>query len=401
MRPPVRCLEISSMERAEAEMRSIGVDPAGIRIMAPKQFHYNLKVSGLTAPQANVIKQEMLSMGGEAAVAKGAASCSVEKSGAVLSGTLKQFNTLVDKLKYQSFGLPEVGESISAALENSRRRSFAFKGRTRQWELGRRTLIMGILNVTPDSFSDKGLFFDKAAAVQRALEMVSEGADWVDVGGESTRPGARPVEANEELRRVIPVVEALSKEGIAVSIDTRKAVVAKEALSAGAEVVNDVSGLSDKEMAPVCAAFKAPVILMHMRGTPETMQKNVEYNDLVSEVYDYLLERVEYARASGIDSNGIMIDPGLGFGKSREGNLELIKNLREFRSLGCPILAGPSRKSFIGATLGADITERLAGTLAAAAACVLNGAHALRVHDVKEARQAAIMADAVNAAGPA
>lgn len=398
MRLP-RCLEISSMERAEAEMQRVGVDPAGIRIMAPKQFHYNLKLSGLSAPQANVIKQEMLSIGGEAAVAKGAASCSIDRSGAILSGTLKQFNLLVEKLKYQSFNLPEAGESIAVALENCRRRSHLFKGRTRQWELGQRTLIMGILNVTPDSFSDGGLFFDKTAAIEKALEMVSDGADWVDVGGESTRPNARPVEAAEELRRVIPVVEALAKEGIAVSIDTRKAIVAKEALSAGAEIVNDVSGLSDRDMAGVCAAFKAPVILMHMRGTPETMQKNVEYNDLVSEVYDYLLDKVEYAGNSGIDADGIMIDPGLGFGKSREGSLELIRKLGEFRSLGCPMLAGPSRKSFIGATLGADITERLAGTLAAAVACVLNGADALRVHDVKEARQAAAMADAIKAAG--
>ncbi len=396
---PVRCLEISSVERAHFEMARIGVDPEGIRIMAPKQFHYNLKIEGLTAPQANVIKQEMLSIGGEAAVAKGAASCSVDKSDALVSGTLKQFNTLIDKLKCQSFGLPEVGASLSEAVNNAQRLSFTFKGRSRQWALGARTLIMGILNVTPDSFSDGGLFFDREKALQRALQMASEGADWVDVGGESTRPGARPVEAEEELRRVIPVVGALSSKGIAVSIDTRKAEVARQALKAGAEIVNDISGLADKDMASVCAQFKAPVIIMHMRGAPETMQENVEYKDLVTEVYDYLLGKVECAKASGIDRDSIMIDPGLGFGKSREGNLELIKSLAEFRSIGCPVLVGPSRKSFIGKTLGADMTERLPGTIAASVACVLNGAHVLRVHDVKEARQAALMADAIKNAG--
>lgn len=399
VKPPVRCLEIKSIERANAEMVRSGVDPSGARIMAPKQFHYNLKATGLTPAQANVIKQEMLSLGGEAAVAKGAASCSIAESDAILSGTLKQYRLLVEKLKYQSFSLPDVGRAIGEALDNIAKRSFLLKGRTREWTLGKKTLIMGILNVTPDSFSDGGLFFDKEAAIDRALKMTEDGADWIDIGGESTRPGAGPVPVEEELKRIMPVAEALSKMGIAFSVDTSKAGVADEALKAGAEAINDVSALSDPAMAEVCARHKASVILMHMRGTPKDMQKDTAYKDLVGEVFAYLSGRVDHAVDSGIERERIMIDPGLGFGKSKEGNLEMIARLREFTSLGLPILVGPSRKSFIGAITGAKEPERLSGTLAASTAAVINGASALRVHDVKEAREAAAIADAVKMTG--
>ena len=398
VRPPVRCLEIKFLVQANAEMERALVDPAGARIMAPKQFHYNLKVSALTPAQANVIKQEMLSLGGEAAVARGAASCSIAASDAILSGTLRQYGLLVEKLKYQSFALPEVGGAIDEALNNIAKRSFVLRGRTREWELGKKTLIMGILNVTPDSFSDGGLFFDRDRAVEKALKMVEDGADWVDVGGESTRPGAGPVQVEEELKRIMPVAEALSKSGVVFSIDTMKARVAEEALKAGAEAVNDVSALSDPAMAEVCARHKAAVVLMHMRGAPKEMQKDTAYKDLIGEVFSYLSERVDYAESSGIERGRIMIDPGLGFGKSKEGNLEIIARLREFASLGLPILVGPSRKSFIGAITGAKETERLSGTAAVSAMAVLNGACALRVHDAKEAREASAMAEAVKSA---
>lgn len=399
MKPPVRCLEIRSVGQANAEMERAGVDPAGARIMAPKQFHYNLKVAALTPAQANVIKQEMLSIGGEAAVAKGAASCSIAESDAILSGTLRQYGLLVEKLKCQSFSLPGVGMAIGETLDNVAKRAFVLKGRTSEWTLGKKTLIMGILNVTPDSFSDGGLFFDKDAALDKALRMVEDGADWIDVGGESTRPGGEPVPVEEELKRVMPVAEALSKMGIAFSVDTSKAAVADEALKAGAEAINDVSALSDPAMAEVCARHKAAVVLMHMRGTPEDMQKDTAYKDLIGEVFSYLSDKVDYAVDSGIERSRIMIDPGLGFGKSREGNLEIIARLREFTSLGLPVLVGASRKSFIGAITGASGRERLSGTLAASTIAVLNGAAALRVHDVKAAREAAAIADAVKMTG--
>lgn len=399
MRPSVRCLEIRSAARSESEMSVVGVDPAGVRIMAPKQFHYNLKVAGLTPAQANVLKQDALAIGAEAAIAKGAASCTVKSTDAIVSGTLKELKALAAKLEHQSFGLPAVGRALEEALRNLDTTGFRIEGRSSSWELSKRTLIMGILNVTPDSFSDGGRFFEKTRAIERALEMVEEGADWVDIGAESTRPGAEPVSIEEELRRVVPVVEAVSKAGVAVSIDTTKARVAASALDAGAEMVNDISALSfDPDMASVCAEHGAPVVLMHMRGTPKTMQADTRYDDLTGEVFEYLLERIEYATRSGIKFEKIIIDPGIGFGKSGEGNLELLNNLGEFKTLGRPILVGASRKSFISRTVG-EKGDVAAGTISVNTAAILRGANALRVHDIKEARSAAVMADAIMAAG--
>lgn len=397
MSSPVRCLEVATFERSRAEMDRIGVDAKGAAIMAPKQFHYNLRLKGLRPAQANILKQDMLSIGGEAAVAKGAASCSVDSTGALVSGTLRQFEELIGKLKGQSLGLSEIGEAMRSAIENGRRASWELKGPNGPLKIGPGTLIMGILNVTPDSFSDGGRFMDAGRALERALEMVSEGAAWIDIGGESTRPGAAPVGAEEEKRRVVPVVEALAREGLVVSVDTTKASVAEAALSSGASMINDVSALSmDPEMAGVAARHGCPVVLMHMRGTPGTMQLDTFYEDLVSEVYGYLHSRIEFAARRGIDPENVIVDPGLGFGKSVEGNLEILGRLREFRSLGRPVLAGPSRKSFIGKTLGgSEPADRLAGTLAACVLAVNNGAAILRVHDVGEAARAAAVADAV------
>lgn len=397
MSSPVRCLEITSFESSRAEMERIGVDPAGVRIMAPKQAHYNLKLEGLTPAQANILKQDMLSIGGEAAVARGAASCTVASTGAIVSGTQRQIEDLIGKLISQPMGLNAVAEGMRKAMANAGRSVYEVKGKKRPFTIGPSTLVMGILNVTPDSFSDGGRFLDPAMAVERALEMASEGADWIDVGGESTRPGAGPVEASEEIKRVVPVIAALAKEGLVVSVDTMKAAVAEAAIDAGAAVLNDVSALSfDPKMAEVAARHGVPVILMHMRGTPKTMQLDTSYTDLISEVYGYLHERIEFAASRGIDPESVIIDPGLGFGKSVEGNFEILGRLREFKSLGRPVLVGPSRKSFIGKTLGStDTGERLSGTLAACALASGSGAAIVRVHDVKEARRAVSVADAV------
>lgn len=396
MKIPVRCINVSSVERSRAEMSRIGVDAAGIRIMLPKQFHYNLKVEGLMPAQANVLKQDMLSIGGEAAVARGAASCSIETTGAVVSGTMRQIDALVEKLALQSFGLPEVARALRGALVNLQKTGHVVASRTRLWETGRRTLIMGILNVTPDSFSDGGRFIEPEEAVAQGLRMVEEGADWIDVGGESTRPWAEPVSADEELRRVMPVVQALAKKGVAISIDTMKASVARAALESGAEIVNDVSAMSaDAAMAGVCREFNAAVILMHMRGTPKTMQYDAEYDDIMGAVFANLAERVEFALRRGIGGDKIIVDPGIGFGKSVDGSLALLKNLGELRSLGLPILVGASRKSFIGKVTGQDAGGRLLGTVAAHTAAILNGAEILRVHDVAGAVMAARVTDAI------
>jgi len=267
--------------------------------------------------------------------------------------------------------------------------------------LGKGTLVMGVLNVTPDSFSDGGLFFNKEKAIAQGLRMVEEGADMIDVGGESTRPGSKPLGLEEELRRVIPVIESLSKEtDIPISIDTYKSTVAQRAIEAGAEIINDISGLNfDPNLAQVAAKEDTPLILMHIRGTPETMQKDVHYDSLFSEIIQYLRDSIQRAESAGLDTQQIIIDPGIGFGKTLEDNLLIIKNLSEFRVLGKPILLGTSRKSFIGKILNADGKDRLEGTLSSIAIGVLNGAHIIRCHDVLQAKKAIAVADAIRLAG--
>jgi len=257
---------------------------------------------------------------------------------------------------------------------------------------------MGILNVTPDSFSDRGLYFDKSEATKRAMQMVEEGADIIDIGGESTRPGSEPITIEEELRRTIPLIEYLSKETkIPLSIDTYKSEVAKRALDTGASMVNDISGLRfDPKMSEVVSEYKVPIVMMHIRGRPRDMQQNTVYEALIPEMMDYLRAGMIIARKSEIAEDKIIIDPGLGFGKTYEHNLEIIHNLHEFTLLKKPILIGPSRKAFIGRILGdAPVTERLEGTAAAVAISIINGANIIRAHDVKEMVKVGKVADAI------
>jgi len=257
---------------------------------------------------------------------------------------------------------------------------------------------MGILNITTDSFSDGGRFFDKSTAVKRALQMREEGADIIDIGGESTRPGSEPVPVEEELRRTIPVIEAIAKEiPIPISIDTYKAEVAQRALDAGASIVNDISGLRfDPEMAKVVSEYKVPVVVMHIRGKPKDMQINPVYEALIPEIMDYLRGSIRLALDAGIQDDMIVIDPGIGFGKTLEQNLNIIHNLQEFTSLERPVLIGASRKAFIGKILGDKSPgERFEGTAAAVAISILNGANIIRVHDLKEMVKVAKVADAI------
>jgi len=266
------------------------------------------------------------------------------------------------------------------------------------FDFSKRTYLMGILNVTPDSFSDGGQYFDKSIAIRRAHEMVEEGADIIDIGGESTRPGSEPVPLEEEIARTIPVIEEISKKiKVPVSIDTYKAEVAKRALDAGASIVNDISGLRfDPEMPKVVSQYKVPVVVMHIKGTPKNMQVNPTYEALIPEIIDYLRASIMLALKFGIPEDKIIIDPGIGFGKTFDHNLEIIKNLHEFTLLEKPLLAGVSRKAFIGKILGdAPASERLEGTAAAVAISILNGANIIRVHDVKEMKKVALVADVV------
>jgi dihydropteroate synthase len=257
---------------------------------------------------------------------------------------------------------------------------------------------MGILNVTPDSFSDGGTYLRKDAAVERALEMERDGADIIDVGGESTRPGAERLLEKEEIQRVVPVIKEIAKRvRVPVSIDTYKAAVAEAAVSAGASMINDISGLRfDPRMSSVAASREIPVVIMHIKGTPENMQKNPVYKALIPEIMDYLREGIEIAMQAGIPENRIILDPGIGFGKTVEHNLEIIKRLQEFEGLEKPVLLGHSRKSFIGRLYDdLPVTDRLEGTAAAAAIGIFNGANIIRVHDVKEMVRVARIADAI------
>ncbi len=259
-----------------------------------------------------------------------------------------------------------------------------------------KNILMGILNVTPDSFSDTGKYFDTSKAVDRAFEMKEEGADIIDIGGESTRPDSEPVSLQDELNRVIPVIEKLEGNlDMPISVDTMKPEVADAALKVGASIINDVSGLRDENMAEIVSNAKAAVVIMHMRGTPKIMQKNIEYNNLLNDIKTFLADRVKFALTIGISPESIAIDPGIGFGKQVEHNLEIIRNINSFSDLGLPILIGPSRKSFIGAVLNLQVNERLFGTAGAVAASVIYGADIIRVHDVKAMRQVIDMARAI------
>jgi dihydropteroate synthase len=251
--------------------------------------------------------------------------------------------------------------------------------------LGARTLVMGIVNVTPDSFSDGGMFRDAEGAVKHGLRSLEEGADVLDVGGESTRPGAESVDTDEERSRVLPVIEGLRREApeVIVSVDTRKAAVARDAIAAGADVVNDVSAAADPDMFDVVASTGVGLVLMHMQGEPETMQADPHYDDVVAEVRGFLAERIEAAVAAGIGRDRLCVDPGIGFGKRLDHNLGLLRSIRTFRDLGVPLLVGVSRKRFIGEISGVDDPgDRLEGSLGAAAWCATQGVDVVRVHDV-------------------
>jgi dihydropteroate synthase len=264
-------------------------------------------------------------------------------------------------------------------------------------DLSRRTHVMGVVNVTPDSFSDGGQFFEKERAIEHALQLAVDGADLIDIGGESTRPYSSEISADEEMNRVLPVIEGLKKElTIPISIDTLKAKVAREALRCGASMVNDISALrSDPEMAAVVAKAEVPVILMHMKGTPADMQVHPTYDDVTSEIISFLKQAMDQAVSNGVQRDRIIVDPGIGFGKTFDHNLEIIRELGRFRCLDAPILVGSSRKAFIGQILDKKVEQRDTGTMATVAAAVMHGAHIVRVHNVKQAVETVKVIDAI------
>ncbi len=396
-----RLLTVRDLGMSEQAIRQVGCDPGGVPIMAPKAVHYTFKLERVDSRAALIIKQEMLSAGGDAAVCRGALGRTSRLSDILVMGTRKQVQRALGKLGYQPFGCRGIASELSAVMANLERgRDFTLKCGKRRLRLGKRTHTMGILNVTPDSFSDGGHFLDAGAAVEHGLRMAREGADIIDVGGESTRPGASPLSLLSEAKRVLPVIRALAKRtDVPISIDTYKPALAARALDAGASMVNDIFGLRKKGMAELVARRDVLVVIMHMQGTPRDMQLAPAYQDVVGDIHAFLRERLRFAEQAGVDPEKTVLDPGIGFGKTGEDNFRVLSRLREFWGLGRPLLVGASRKSFIGRALDLPVERRLEGSLAAAVAAVLNGASIIRAHDVAETVRAARIADAILDAG--
>jgi len=364
---------------------SCGVDPASLCYLVPKLSHVNLLVRGVKLYAANILKQSMLSIGGDVAVNRHVISGKIDVSDCVIMGDKRHYRLLLDKLKLQP-GLEHLSACIGDQVFPEKSPfSLDLCGTTLEWE--ELPVVMGILNVTPDSFSDGGKYLQEDVALEHAMELVEHGAEIIDVGGESSRPGSTGVTAAEETARTIPIIQKLSSSlNIPISIDTTKAAVARAAIDAGATIINDISALrDDPAMAEVAFKSGSGIILMHMRSKPATMQDDTSYRDIVGEIYTFLAERIEACLASGISSNSLIIDPGIGFGKDIKGNLTILKHISEFRSLGMPIMVGHSRKSFIGKILESEPHEREEGTDAVTAWATLNGVEMVRVHNCRNA----------------
>lgn len=391
--PGHHAVYVGSQKEAHRLLSQIGVDAGAYPFLVPKGVYRCIKLKTIPCRAAIIIKQEMLSKGGEAAVSRDTLY-GEGVTDVLLMGTLKHYRLLLKKLQVQPFGLRHLAAEIQGILDNlepGRRSIELCHGRS--LDLGQDTLIMGILNVTPDSFSDGGRFMDTNSAVNQALQMKEEGVDLIDIGGASSRPNSLMIDEEQELRRIMPVVERLAREDLILSVDTFRSGVARRALEAGAHLINDIGSLKlDKTLLPMLVQKQAPVILMHNRLQ---INHGQPYDDILAEITGELQASVNQAVEAGLPPDKIMIDPGIGFGKTPGQNRFLIGNLQSFKGLGRPIVLGASRKGFIGETLGLDVSERLEGSLAVLALGILNGADIIRVHDVKESKRVARMIDAV------
>ena len=391
----VRVLELNNLKEAELELSKIKCDKSGIQIMKNKAVFRTMKIEGISAKDANLLKQTFLAKGGEAAVGRGTADLSVKHTDVLLCATYKQYQMAIVQLKMQPWGLPAIAEAIEGALESSEN----FPTRSYYWKqhslsiARKRTLVMGILNVTPDSFSDGGQYNTIDKALYHVEEMIQNGADIIDIGAESTRPyyGAVKISAQEEMERLCPLLEkVLSISTVPVSVDTYKSSVALESLKLGAHMINDIWGLQQNDnMANVVAQYNVPIIIMHNQDTTHYQQ------DIMSEICSFLRRSITIGIQAGIEPDKFIIDPGIGFGKTPEQNLIVMSRLEELRSLGCPILLGTSNKRFIGEVLGLSVDERVEGTGATVAMGIMKGSNIVRVHDVKAVARITKMMDAM------
>lgn len=385
---------IQSRAEAKKYLEEIGASSSGIEYMIPKAVFRCIKLKNISHRAANILKQEMLAKGGEAAVTREAAGGDKGSGDMLLLGTLKQYALLLEKMKKQPFGLRAVAAEIEKILQSLEEPTGSLSlAQGQMLALGRRTVIMGILNITPDSFSDGGKYFAPEKAFERALAMQAEGADIIDVGGASSRPDSTMASEEEELARVIPLVKKLADAGMIVSVDTFRAEVARQSLDNGAHLINDIGSLQmDPGLLDVLVKWQAPVVLMHNRLQ---LRRHEPYIDLIDDIAEELAQLAMQAEEAGLEPGKIIFDPGLGFGKSPAQNRMIVKRLQDFKSLGRPLLIGASRKSFIGETLGLAVEERLEGSLAVMAAAIMNGADIVRVHDVRESCRMARMLDAI------
>ncbi len=378
---------INNTKEANKALEAIQVDPSGINMMNSKALHYTIKVEDLQIKAALILKQDMLSIGGEVALPRDVMNLKDEKTTAILMATKKQYEKLIDKIKEQPFGLKQLSEKLTSILTNIEKQHNSIKAGNFTLNLSK-PLILGIINVTPDSFSDGNEHFSTEKAVEHAKKLIQEGANIIDIGGESTRPGSESITIEEELNRVLPVIQKLVQDNIniPISIDTYKPEVADKCLQAGASILNDITALQNENMREIAKKHNCPVVIMHMQGTPKDMQTNPEYNDVVDDIINFLSRQIKTAEEAGI--NNLILDPGIGFGKTVQDNLDILKRLNEFKILGKPVLIGLSRKAFIGKVNNSEVDNRLEGTLAANTIALQNGANIIRVHDVKEHKKA-------------
>lgn len=380
-----RILDWGPAAEVARELEATESDPEGVGIMVRKSRIFPVRVEAVSLKAAPILKQELLAVGGDAAHARGVADHSVSTTPAVLLATWGQYQHLLPKLRRQPFGLKPLADEVDRAL-----RAFAGHGpsawslRGRRLAFSPRPAVLGVVNITPDSFSDGGSYLEPSAAIAHAERLVAEGADAVDVGAESTRPGAVPVSPEAEWARLEPVLGPLAARlNVPISVDTRHAGVARRALGAGASIVNDVEGLRAPEMRRLLAGSEAAAIVMHMRGAPATMQQETSYRDVREEVFGTLADALDLAEADGVAPARLAVDPGLGFGKSAEQSLELLRHVGELRSLGAPVAIGASRKSFLGwATGEPEPAARVDAGVAAAVYAAEHGVSIVRTHDV-------------------
>lgn len=379
------------------EFSQLGVHPASEAIFLHKSEIVPLKLLNIRTPAANIIKQEMLACGGDCAIPAGCVVCAEERVDAILLGTQKHYARLLEKLAQMSyFGMANIKTELENILKPQLLQTILADGRTLLYD---KMLVMGILNITPDSFYAGSRVPQIEQVLERAARMLEQGAAVLDVGGESTRPGSDAVSADEEQQRVVPVIKALKERypDCVISIDTYRASTAEAALGAGADIINDVTAMEgDAAMLDLVVRSQAPIILMHMRGTPKNMQQNCEYKNVVTEVAAYLVQQAKLLEERGVKKEKIIFDPGIGFAKNVQQNLQLMQGLKSLTGLGYPVLLAASRKSTIGSVLGGiPAEERLEGTIAASCQAVYAGAQMVRVHDVKENLRAIRMLEAI------